>query len=110
VTSARFRLHVLAFATNDPQDCNAQCFANGSQVEHVLHWGQPVDEEGARGLAKFSRFGAADWQLAHPSVVRQLFHFYFISETKSAPMIHGHDTMEPTVFGSSSQVFRAMAK
>jgi hypothetical protein len=45
-----------------------------------------------------------------PLVWMGLFYFYFISEIKSAAMIQGHDTIDATVFGLSSNVFSAVAK
>jgi hypothetical protein len=39
-----------------------------------------------------------------------LFHFYNISEVKSEPMIHGHDTMDSTVVAFSSMDLRASAR
>ena len=41
---------------------------------------------------------------------RALFHFYNISEVKSDPMIHGHDTMDSTVVALSSMDLRASAR
>ena len=64
--TVRFGLHVVAFGTSDAQACHTQCLSNGVSAGPVLHWARPVDEPGARGLARFAYFGAA-WNALDPS-------------------------------------------
>lgn len=64
--TVRFGLHVLAFGTHDATACHRQRVADGVAVGPVLNWARPVDQAGARGLARFTYFGSA-WDPHDPS-------------------------------------------